>query len=50
MYLENLPPYLLYGTRKTENEVLEEYRNYLVKIYRIIIPKIIKKSISTMDI
>ena len=47
MYIQNLPPYLLYGTRKTKSEVLDEYRNYLVKIYKLVIPIIVKKTIST---
>ena len=49
MYENNIPPYFKFCTRKTENEILKEYHDYLIKVFNLVIPKIIQKPISTMD-
>ena len=50
MYLSNIPPYFRYNTRKTDTEILKEYRNYLVKVFKLVIPTVVKKPISTIKI
>ena len=50
MYIWTIPPFLKFCTRKAEKEIFKEYQAYLIKMHDLVIPNIINKTVSTINI